>query len=185
MKHHAPPFMFAALLMLGSACASPGLSTVAIDEALPQQGWDDVNNLFRDNLFYFGGQPDAAAFERLAEEAGIRTVVSFRRPQELEPLGFDEAALIESLGLRFVNIPVMPDTFSKQDVDRLAGVLAESKGPVLLHCSTSNRAGGVWATYLLQHRGYDLETALHLGRKAGLRSESMIEAVRRVAEEQP
>lgn len=183
MKQHAKILTLAALVMLGSACATPRLSTVAVEEAVPQQGWDGINNLFRDNLMYFGGQPDTAAFGRLANEAGIQTVINFRRPQELEKLDFDEPALLETLELHYVNIPIMPDTFSKEDMDRLVEVLATTKGPVLLHCSSSNRAGGVWATYLVRHRGFDLEEALRLGRAAGLRSDSMVEAVRRVAEE--
>lgn len=185
MKHRTKHFILATLFLLGSACASQRLSTVAVEQAVPQQGWDNINNLFRDHLFYFGGQPNATAFERLVEEAGVQTVISFRRPQELEQLDFDQPALMETLELRYVNIPIMPDTFSEEDVDRLAEVLAETKGPVLLHCSSSNRAGGVWATYLVRHRGFDLEEALRLGRAAGLNSDSMVEAVQRVARENP
>ncbi|MFK7844391.1 MAG: sulfur transferase domain-containing protein [Rhodothermales bacterium] len=183
MKHHIKHLIYVAFIILVSACVSPHLSTVAIEEAAPLQGWGDINNLFQDKNFFFSGQPDSTAFERLAEEAGIKTVISFRRPQEMEKLDFDEPALMETLDLRFINIPVMPDTFSKKDADRLAEVLAETKGPVLLHCSSSNRAGGVWATYLVRHRGIELEEALRLGRAAGLSSDSMIEAVRRVAGE--
>ena len=182
MKHYTKHPVLLALLLLG-ACASPRPSTVAVEEAVPLQGWDGIDNLFRDSLYYFGGQPDAAAFERLADEAGVRTVINFRRPQELEQLDFDEPALMEKLNLSYVNIPVMPDTFSKEDVDRLAEVLAKTEGPALLHCSSSNRAGGVWATYLVRNRGLELEEALRLGRAAGLSSDAMVEAVRRVAGE--
>ena len=181
MKHPIKLFIF--VILIGSACASPRLSTVAVEEASAQQGWEDINNLYRDNLFFFSGQPEATAFKRLTEEAGVRTVISFRRPQELDQLDFDEPALMENLALRFVNIPVMPETFSKNDVDHLAEVLAETKEPILLHCSSSNRVGGVWATYLVLHRGFELEEALRLGRAAGLSSDSMVEAVRRVAGE--
>ncbi len=183
MKHYSKHLIYVVLIILGSACAAPRLSTVAVEEAVPQQGWEGINNLNRDSLFFFGGQPDEPTFERLATEAGIQTVISFRRPQELEQLGFDEPALLETLGVRYINIPVTPDTFSKQDVDRLAEVLAETKGPVLLHCGSSNRVGGVWATYLVQHRDFELEEALSMGQAAGLRSESMVKAVHRVAGE--
>ena len=185
MKHHTGHLIFFMLLLLVSGCVSSQLSRVDVEEAIPLQGWDNVNNLFQDDHFYFSGQPDSAAFHRLAGEAGIRTVVSFRRPQELEQLDFDEPALVEKLGMRFVNIPVMPNSFSKDDVDRLASVLDETKGPVLLHCGSSNRVGGVWATYLVQHRGLELEEALRLGQSAGLKSDSMVDAFKRVAGEQP
>ena len=168
--------------MLG-ACATTQLSTVVADEAAPQEGWEGINNLFRDGPFYFAGQPDAAAFERLAEDTGVTTVINLRRPQELEQLDFDEQAVVEGLGLRYVNIPITPDAFSADDVDRLADVLAQADGPVILHCGSANRAGGMWAAYLVRHRGLDLDEAIRLGKTAGLRRDSMIDAVRRVAAE--
>ena len=185
MKRYVEHLVFALLLATLGACAAPRLSTVPVEEATPQQGWEGVNNLFQDNLFYFGGQPDAAAFERLAEDAGIQTIINLRRPQELESLAFDEPAVVEALGMHYVNIPFTPDGLSAEDVDRLAAVLAETKGPVLLHCGSSNRAGGMWAAYLARHRGFDLDEAIRLGKTAGLRRDTMIEAVRRVAEEVP
>lgn len=185
MKRYATHLVFALLLIALAGCASPRLSTVAVDRAAPQQGWEGVNNLYRDNLFYFGGQPDEAAFKRLAEEAGIKTVINLRQPQELERLDFDEPALVEELGLRYVNIPITPDAFSIEDVDRFSAVLAETGGPVLLHCASANRAGGLWAAYLVRHRGFALEEAISRGQTAGLNRDTMIEAVKRVAEKQP
>ncbi len=181
MKRHTEHLIFALLLIMLTGCAGPRLSTVAVEEAAPQEGWEGINNLFRDNHFYFGGQPDEAAFERLAEDAGIKTVISLRRPQELEQLDFDEPALVESLGMHFVNIPFTPDSFSADDVDRLAEVLAETEGPVLLHCGSSNRVGGMWAAYLARHRDVDLDEAIRLGKTAGLSRDTMIEAAKRVA----
>lgn len=184
MKHFLKYAIAVTIMMLVSGCATSQLSGVAVNEPKSLPGWDGVNNLFQDSFFFFGGQPDAAAFQRLSEEAGIQTVVSFRRPEELAKLNFDEPALLETLGIRFINIPVMPDTFSKADVDRLAAVLDKTEGPILLHCSSSNRVGGVWATYLVQHRGVALEEALRLGHAAGLSSDTMVEAVHRVLGEQ-
>ena len=185
MKRLAQYLAFAVLLVTLGACAAPRLSTVAVEEAEPQQGWEGINNLFRDGFFYFGSQPDEAAFGRLAEEAGVTTVINLRRPQELEQLAFDEPVLVEGLGMRYVNIPITPDAFSADDVDRLAAVLAETEGPVLLHCGSSNRVGGMWAAYLARHRGVDLDEAIRLGKTAGLRRDTMIEAARRVAQEKP
>ena len=183
MRHYTGYLTIISLIILGSACTSSKLSTVEVEEALPLQGWSDVNNLFQDNLFYFSGQPEASAFKRLVEEAGIETVINFRRPQELENLDFDEPALAKTLGVHYVNIPIMPNTFSSEDTDRLAAALARTKGPILMHCGSSNRVGGVWAAYLVRHRGVEVEEALQLGRSAGLRSESMEAAVLRVIDQ--
>ena len=75
---------------------------------------------------------------------------------------------------------MVPSTFSTDDIDRLAAIIDEAEGRVLIHCASSNRVGGLWAAYLHRHRGYDLEEAIELGMAAGLRPGRMIEAVKRV-----
>ncbi len=173
---------YAVLLVTLSACESRHDATVAIggEGAVRLDDWVGVNNLFQDGRMYFGGQPDEASFVRLAEEAGVKTVVNIRFPEEMSRVGFDEQAVVESLGLRYVTIPVSPDSFSREEVDRFAEVLSENDEPVLLHCASSNRVGGMWAAYLATHRGVSPGDAIKLGRSAGLRSDGMVAAVGRV-----
>jgi len=57
-----------------------------------------------------------------------------------------------------------------------------ASGPVLLHCSTSNRVGGVLAV-LEAKAGKPVDDAIAAGRKAGLKSDVMVEAVKRVLAE--
>ena len=52
---------------------------------------------------YAGGQPSAAQLGELAAQ-GVRTVIDLRQPGE--DRGFDETRVAESLGLRYVRIPV-------------------------------------------------------------------------------
>ena len=126
------------------------------------------------------GQPSREGLEGLAQ-LGFRTVVSLRREEEDGPK--DERAVVEGQGLRYVSVPVTAATLSKEDADAVAKVLEDSAaGPVLLHCSTANRVGGVWAL-IEAARGVPLEDAIAEGKKAGLKSGSMIEAVRRAAAE--
>jgi uncharacterized protein (TIGR01244 family) len=108
---------------------------------------------------------------------GFRTVVNLRLENEGLP---GERAVVEALGLRYVSIPVAPDTFSLADVEAVEEVLAEAgAAPVLLHCSSSNRVGGAWAV-IQAREGKGLEAALAAGRAAGLHSPQMEAAVRRV-----
>lgn len=162
--------------------ASPVTTSAAGDIGTAQrlEGWDGVNNLFRDGSFYFSGQPDEASLGRLATEDGITTVVNLRRPSELDSLGFDERAVVEGLGMTYVSIPVTPQTFSIEDVRRFAKAVEAAKGPILLQCGSSNRVGGMWAAYLAIERGVDLDEALEKGRAAGMRSDSVAQAVKRV-----
>lgn len=123
-----------------------------------------------------GGVPAAAARSEIAK--GFRTVIDLRTDQE-EGLAEERAALAAA-GLRYVSVPFTPDSFSSADVDRVAAVLNDAQAaPVLLHCHSSNRVGGVMA--VLAHReGRTLDEALAVGREAGLRSDSMVAAVKRV-----
>ncbi len=172
--------LFPVILVLAAACASPEASTIAEEGAVRLEGWDSVNNLFQDGRMYFGGQPDEASLSRLASEGGVRTVINIRHPGEMSRVGFDEREVVESLGMRYVTIPVSPDSFSSEDVQQFADVVNSTDDPLLLHCASSNRVGGMWAAYLALHRGVDADEAIELGRSVGLRSESMISAARRV-----
>ena len=181
---HRNRFLVLTLLLAAlGACSSPQSTTIATDGAARLDGWDGVNNLFQDGNVYFAGQPDAASLKRLATEAGIKTVVNIRYPEELSRLAFDEISLVDSLGMRYVSIPVSPASFSVDDVDRLAAVLSGTDEPVLVHCASSNRVGGIWSAYLVRNQGVDIDHAIEIGKTAGLRSPGMIEAVRRVAGE--
>lgn len=163
--------------------ASPDAAADAIGTATRLDGWDGVNNLFNDGRFYFAGQVDEASFKRLADEKGIVTVVNIRGQSEIDSLGFDEKATVEALGAAYVHIPVSPATLSAEDVKRFAAAVEASDGPVLLHCGSSNRVGAMWAAYLVMERGMDVETAIERGRAAGLRADSLVEAVNRVVTE--
>ena len=179
--HSGTPLLTLIALLVLAACGSPRASMVTEDGPSKLEGWNGVNNLFQEGRIYFAGQPDAESFGRLAREEGVRTVVNLRHADELSGLSFDEPTTVESLGLEYVSIPVAPASFSAEDVDRFAEVVRRTDGPVLLHCASSNRVGGMWASYLVRHEGIDVENAIAIGKKAGLRSTGMIEAVRRVA----
>jgi uncharacterized protein (TIGR01244 family) len=126
------------------------------------------------------GRPSPEALRRL-REWGFETVIDLRR--ETEDGVREEKAALASLGVRHVSVPVSPDTFSRQDVDAVSRAIAEANGrPVLLHCASSNRVGAVWAVMRVQ-AGDTLEAAEAEGRKAGLKSAAMVEAMKRVARE--
>jgi uncharacterized protein (TIGR01244 family) len=122
------------------------------------------------------GQPSDEALARLGE-MGFRTVVNLRTEKEGAA---GQRAVVEAQGLRYVWIPVTPESFSLADVEAVEGVLADSAAaPVLLHCSSSNRVGAVWAV-IQARKGKDPDAAVAAGRGAGLHSPPMEEAVRRV-----
>jgi uncharacterized protein (TIGR01244 family) len=125
------------------------------------------------------GQPNEETLV-LAKEAGFTTVIDFRAADE--DRGFDEEREVVALGMTYVSIPVDgPADINFDKAADLQRILAETDGPVLLHCGTGNRAGAIYALRA-KLNGASSEEALAQGKQAGLtRSE---EAVRnRLAEQ--
>jgi uncharacterized protein (TIGR01244 family) len=127
------------------------------------------------------GQPSPEALKQLAR-AGFKTVINLRTEAEGAR---DQEPLVTAQGLRYVWIPVTPATLTAKEVDAVRAVLRdESAGPVLLHCTVANRAGGLWAATLARD-GKSVDEAEAEGVKAGLTSAAMKEAVRRVSSPAP
>lgn len=116
---------------------------------------------------YTAGQPAAGDWPTLASR-GIVTVVDLRTPQELP--GRDEATEVAAVGLTYHRLPIAgADDLTPQNADALAALLQASSGPVLVHCTSANRAGGLLAL-MAARQGMAPEQALELGRNAGMRN---------------
>jgi uncharacterized protein (TIGR01244 family) len=127
------------------------------------------------------GKPSKAALDSL-KSAGFTTAVDLRQPAEGVPPAKEA---VEAQGLRFVSVPVSPDTFSLDDVLKVEAVLKDQKAaPVLLYCSSSNRVGAVLAV-VAYRRGRSKDDALAEGRKAGMKSPAMEKAALRVMDQAP
>lgn len=125
------------------------------------------------------GKPSKEALASL-KQAGFRTAIDLRQPNEGVPSAREA---VEAQGLKFLSVPVSPDTFTLQDAQKVAAELSDqSAAPVLLFCSSSNRVGGVMAV-IERMRGRSKEEALAEGKKAGLKSAAMEKAVLRVLDE--
>jgi len=128
-----------------------------------------------------GGKPSPEALGRLKEQ-GFQTVVDLRT--EAEGTAEEKQAVLAQ-GLRYVSVPISPATFSATDVQAVAKVLNDpAAAPVLLHCTSANRVGAVWAVMQVQ-QGRSLEEAEAAGQEIGLTSPAMIEATRRVVTSLP
>jgi uncharacterized protein (TIGR01244 family) len=167
--------MFAVFLISGGVSGQETATRSIVDigiegDGLPRElnGFDgEIRGLWRDGRVLIGGQPDESAFDRF-QEMGVTVVVSLRSTSEMddrERIPFDEAALVESLGMEYVHIPLGGDDhpYTPQAVDRLADVLERHDGPVLIHCTVAWRASHMWAAYLVREQGFSLEDAMARG----------------------
>lgn len=151
--------------------------------------WEGVPRLSHTWDVLFAGQPTEEGFSLLAER-GVKVIVNLRPDAEMQrAVDFDEATLVESLGMEYVHIPMTPSTFSADDVAQLKAVVYR-RGTVrgepftlVIHCRSSNRCGGLWAAFLHETYRFKESKAIEYGKLAGLRSESMIEATKRVMDD--
>jgi protein tyrosine phosphatase (PTP) superfamily phosphohydrolase (DUF442 family) len=119
------------------------------------------------------GQPSAAQFQK-AHAAGVTLVIDIRDP--MEPRPFDEAETVRSLGMRYLNVPVVAGALDSGIMDRIIAALRDNaEQPTLLHCASANRVGGPLIAYLMLDKGMSEPDAVNAAMRAGLRSREMLE----------
>jgi len=120
---------------------------------------------------FIGGQPTEKALRELKAQ-GVTTVVNLRSPQEMtQQVHFDEAALVKSLGMTYVYLPMRgtPELpYAPQAVQDLTAAMRATNGKLLLHCTVAWRASHLWAAYLIEVRHVPVETALAQTRSINL-----------------
>lgn len=122
----------------------------------------------------FGGQPSAEQLEAV-DAAGYRVVVDLRTPSE--DRGYDEAAAAARLGIEYVSIPVDAEALQRDETYEAFFAALEGPRPLVAHCASGNRVGGLYYAYLVARRGLTREEALERARASGLRSDALARSV--------
>ena len=155
---------FLTILVVGlvtlTACTGSKLTTSPIEV-------DGMNNSVLVGDLLIGSQPSVAALSHLADE-GYEVILSTRGETELS---WDEKAVVDSLGMRFVSIP-MPNPvtgITDEQVDLFAEFMSGDHGRVVLHCGSGNRMSGLWAVWLVEKEGLSPEEALDLAERTGMK----------------
>lgn len=141
--------------------------------ALPIEGMFQAKFSSVGDDMFIGGQPTEKALRELRAK-GVTTVINLRMPEELTQIGFDEAALIKQLGMRYVHIPMRgsaENPYGPKELDRFAEAMASADGKVLLHCTVAWRASHLWGAYLIRDRKVPVATAVDQARKINLRDD--------------
>lgn len=181
MKFRQPTILhFNALLLLACAllagCASsdnPALDMAAVESA-------QVMNLRAPEARVLSsGQPSVAQLEVMAN-AGVRHIVNLRTPGE--EVDFDEQSAVEALGMRYYSLPVSGAAgIDRANAAQLQSILDATAGdPILIHCATGNRVGGLRAVQHYAANG-DTEAAVNEGERWGLTSERLQQMLRESA----
>jgi uncharacterized protein (TIGR01244 family) len=129
-----------------------------------------------DERLYRGAQPDAEGF-RYLRELGVRTIINLRDDREAR--NGAEQQLVESLGMRYVHLPVRDGNFFTRgrtippDTIRafFAVVDAASDGPVFVHCRRgADRTGALVGFYRIARHRWEHTRAYAEARTLGMRS---------------
>jgi uncharacterized protein (TIGR01244 family) len=169
--------LVALLLVPAGVAAAQRIATTGPIANLPAPVLLDTTGMFQarfarigDDVF-IGGQPTEKALREMKAQ-GVTVVVNLRTPEEMKnAVRFDEPALIQQLGMRYVYIPMRGNEefpYSPAAVARFADAVGLANGKVLLHCTVAWRASHLWAAYLIQERGVPVETALANARAINL-----------------
>lgn len=132
----------AALFLLGS-------------QALAGSSAPGINNFHQvDERVYRGAQPTGAGFSYLAK-IGVKTVLDLRENGQRSSR---EAALVTSLGMHYVHVPMSgltPPT--RADITRVLVLMEDgASGTVFVHCLRgADRTGAVIAAYRIDHDRWD------------------------------
>jgi uncharacterized protein (TIGR01244 family) len=156
----------AAQNIVGKDKTGPVPNPVSLDTAgLFQEKFVSVG----DDMF-IGGQPTEKALRELKAK-GVTTVVNLRMPEEMARVGFDEAALVKELGMKYVHIPMRGTAdhpYGPKELDSFAAAMASADHKVLLHCTVAWRASHLWAAYLIRERKVPVADALAQARMINL-----------------
>jgi uncharacterized protein (TIGR01244 family) len=155
----------AATLVCAPLCAAP--PQIALPEAPPTTLQASVPNFQqpREHLIT-GGQPEASAWSTLAAH-GVTTVINLRPQTEMGER--DEAGEVTRAGMVYREIPVADAAeITEAKARELWTLLQQTKGDVLVHCSSGNRVGALLAVGAATAGGETPEAALELGKRAGL-----------------
>lgn len=115
------------LLVMASCSTSgseSGFESVEVGAIQACHRFDDV---------YLASQPSEADLREARDEFGLKTVVNIRLPEEVADIG--EQAMVERLGLDYVNVPFRgPETLTDSVFEQLRAVLRDrDRRPMVVH----------------------------------------------------
>ena len=132
-------------------------------------------NCWQIRNFYVTAQPTEAGLA-VAAKLGIKSIVCLRdaaEPAKPPYPAFDpnEDATLTALEVSFVNIP-FPHGISQDQFNVRAGavlaVLNRLPQPLLMHCSSGDRASALWAIHLIVNCGLTTDEAINYATQSGL-----------------
>src|SRR5688500_3130118 len=106
-----------------------------------------------------GGMPNEAQLADAARR-GVELVINLA-PHQVSNALPNETELVTSLGMQYINIPVIWNTPTKDGLDRFMDVMEENKDKrILIHCQANFRATAFVALYRILRQGWNANDAM-------------------------
>jgi len=162
----------ASLLLLSSSAI--GEERIVPDDVKGPFSWGAATRVTQLRHLHFADQPDSVGVEA-ARSAGVAVVINMRAPSESD---WDEKAAVEKLGMAYYNVVVTGPTFDREQFEKIESLVAtHPNDTILIHCGSSNRAGGWLATHLVTRHDLSEDEAIEVGRRAGITKRGVEERV--------
>ncbi len=162
----------AALILVLAACAG----TSSLDMGVLNGA--EINNFRAPEAEVLStGQPTADQL-RVMASAGVKHIINLRGLGE--DAGFNEQAMVESLGMTYHNIPVSVGDggLNADNAQSLQSLLADFEGDgVVVHCATGNRVGALISISEYADSN-NIDNAITEGARWGMTSERLQSVVR-------
>ena len=129
-----------------------------------------------DDQLFRGAQPDLGGFKYL-RDLGVRTIINLRQAKDAERL--NEREIVESLGMKYVNIPIEDGNFFTRSrrippeaIRSFFQIIdASESGTVFVHCHRgADRTGALVSFYRIARHNWDSVRAYAEARQIGMRS---------------
>lgn len=115
-----------------------------------------------------GGQPREEAWEILKAE-GVTTVINLRSEAEMK--NSQEEEQVKAAGMNYIHIPVAgAKDINTANAKLLHEAMETSKGRILVHCGSGNRAGALLTIDAVKNHGMLADAAVSYGQSAGMTS---------------
>jgi protein tyrosine phosphatase (PTP) superfamily phosphohydrolase (DUF442 family) len=121
--------------------------------------FEDIRNFLRlsENL-YTGGMPKDDQLADAAEQ-GVNVVINLAL-HDLPNVLPNEEKLVESLGMKYINVPVLWNNPTRENLDAFMDAMDSHKDKsILVHCEANYRATGFVTLYRILRLGWDRESA--------------------------
>jgi protein tyrosine phosphatase (PTP) superfamily phosphohydrolase (DUF442 family) len=120
---------------------------------------DIYNFLALSETLFTSGMPKADELTDAAQR-GVEMVINLA-PHEVSNALPGETELVTSLGMQYINIPVIWNTPTKDGLDRFMDLMDENKDKkILVHCQANFRATAFVALYRILRQGWNADDAM-------------------------